>query len=263
MIFTQKPKIIFFFVFFVVILFSGCSGLFQQSVFFNREINWNTISQLSYNNYARLKTLDGWAKLSVQSPIQSFTADTHIKLLKPDSLYLKIEAAFGIDVGMFFANRQQYLMYSPMQNICYTGSVDSMYKAPLFDIEISYDKLLQVFAGAQVLEKIYDQRIEKNDNQVILYGRTDSLFYKYILDRRYGLVKEMQVRDKKNDLLALHEFSRFSRINGVTVPQTIKVKRPKTRESISLFYTRLKINKKFKQDDFSVKMPDSVLKVNL
>jgi len=258
-----KSKIIFFFALFVVILFSGCAGLFQPSVLHNREINWNTISQLSHNNYDRLKTLDGRAKLSVQSPVQSFTADTHIRLKRPDSLYLKIEAAFGIDVGLFFADRQHYLMYSPMQNICYTGAVDSFYKAPLFDLEISYDNLLQVFAGTQVLEKVYDQRIEKIDDQIILYGRTDSLFYKYTLDKRYGLVKELQVRDEKNELVYLHEFSRFSRINGVTVPQTIRIKRPKTRESISLFYTRLKINKNFKQNDFSVKMPDSVLKVNL
>jgi len=263
MILTPKSKIKFFFVFFVVIVFSGCAGLFQRSVFQNRDINWNSISQLSYNNYKRLKTLDGWAKLTVQSPIQSFTADIHIRLKNPDSLYLKIEAAFGIDVGLFFADRQKYLIYSPMQNLCYTGSVDSLYKAPLFDIEISYDKLLQVFAGTELPVKIYDQRIEKNENSVILYGRTDSLFYKYTLETRYGLVKELQIRDAKNELLALHEFSRFSRINGVVLPQTIKVKRPKTREAISLFYTRLKINKKFKQDDFSVKMPESVLKVNL
>ncbi len=260
---TRKRKRIFFFALFTATVLSGCSGIFQQSVFQNREINWNTISQLSYINYNRLKTLDGRAKLTVQSPVQSFTADTHIRLKRPDSLYLKIEAAFGIDVGLFFANRQQYLIYSPMQNICYTGPVDSLYKAPLFDIEISYDKLLQVFAGAEVPEKIYDQRIEEIDNHVVMSGRTDSLFYKYILDKRYGLVKELQVRDRKNELVFLHEFGRFSRINGVTVPQTIKVKRPKTRESISLFYTRLKINKNFKQDDFSVKLPDSVLKVNL
>jgi len=260
---NKKFKSLFFFTFFMALVFSGCSGLYQQSVFHNRQIDWDTISQLSHNNYGRLKTLDGWAKLTIQSPVQSFTANTHIKLKRPDSLFLKIEAAFGIDVGLFFANRQYYLIYSPMQNICYTGSVDSLQKSPLFDIEISYEKLLQVFAGAEVPVKIYNQQIENNNKNIILYGRTDSLYYKYFLDRRYGLVKKLEVRDEKNNLISLHEFSRFRRINGVTIPQTIKVKRPISKESISLFYTRLKINKEFDQDDFRITLPNNVLKVNL
>jgi hypothetical protein len=244
-------------------LLFGCAGLSKKPVLTDRELNWVVISQISRNNFNHIKTLQGQAQLTIQSSGQSFNADTRIKMKRPDSLFFKIEAALGLDVGLFFANRQTYLIYSPMQNICYTGSVDSLQKAPLFDIDISYDKLMEIFSGAEIPVKMQQVQMEQEQDCITLAGMADSLYYKYYIDRGHGLVKKLEIRDPQTRLVSLHEFSRFKKIKGVMIPHTIRIQRPLAKESLSLFYTEVKINKKLSGHDFTVKMPENVLKVTL
>lgn len=260
----KKPLIsLLFLLVFTVLIFFDCAGISQKSVLSDRELNWAAINKISRINYSHLKTLEGQAQLTVQSAGQAFSAETRIKMKRPDSLYLKIEAALGLDVGVFFANRRNYLLYSPMENICYTGSVDSLQKAPLFDMDISYDKLLEICAGAEIPVQLQYSQTRQGKDHIILSGMVDSLSYTYYLDRAHGLVKKLEIHDPQARLVSLHEFSRFKKINGFTIPHTIRVQRPLTKESLSLFYTQLKINKKMSGKDFYVKIPESAFKVNL
>ncbi|HPG39124.1 MAG TPA: DUF4292 domain-containing protein [bacterium] len=240
-----------------------CAGVSNKPHLSDSELNWVTVYKISRTNFSHLETLEGQAQLTVQSAGQSYSAETRVKMKRPDSLYFKIEAALGLDVGIFFADRQNYFIYAPMENICYTGAVDSLHKAPLFDIEITFDKLMQLCAGAEILPNMRDPNMHHEGDNIIITGMIDSLACTYYLERGNGLVKKLEIRDPQSRLVAVHEYGRFKKINGVTIPHTIRLQRPLAKESLSLFYTQLKINKKLSGNDFYIKIPDSALKVNL
>ncbi|NOY57962.1 MAG: hypothetical protein GXO75_03380 [Calditrichaeota bacterium] len=62
----------------------------------------------------------------------------------------------------------------------------------------------------------------------------------------------------------LEEFDRFVRMNGgVFVPRTIRLQRPVEKQSLTLFYENLVVNKKISKKDFNFKVPQKVLKVTL
>ena len=246
-----------------VLLLTGCAGLYQPSVFNNAPVTFERLRQLSRQNEHQIKTLEGWAKLTIKSPMQGFSADTHVMMIKPDSIYFKIEAAFGIDVGVFFADRSRYLLYTPMQNLSYSGSVDSLQKSPFIDLDITYDQLLRSVSGSEHLINLDDRQIIKNDDNITLTGTENGLTYQYTFHPRYGYITRLEITGPDGELVARHEYGRFTKINGVRVPLSIRIIRPERQEMLSLFYSRLRINKKINKDRFDINLPKNVLNINL
>src|SRR5512134_1316522 len=57
------------------------------------------------DNYRRLQTFRGAGKLIIDSPRTQVVASATVLTRQPDSMFIKIEATFGVDAGFFFADR--------------------------------------------------------------------------------------------------------------------------------------------------------------
>ncbi len=250
----------------VVILlffFAGCTGFKQQSVFKEKTINLATLQKITQNQYNRIQSLDGWATMTVQSPMQGYNASAHILMKKPDSLFFKIEATFGIDVGMLFADRSRYMIYSPMQNLSYSGHIDSLHKAPFLDMDITFDQLLQTVTGSELLTSLQDWNVTKTEDDIRLSGKYRDDVYLYHFHPVFGNITQLEIVNKDRQTVALHKFSNFKSVNGTRIPFHISINRPLEKQGLSLFYERMKINKSIDKNEFHIKLPDNVLKVNL
>ncbi len=73
----------------------------------------------------------------------------------------------------------------------------------------------------------------------------------------------MVIRDGQNRIIQVQEYRRFLRTAGVTLPQMIRVVRPLAKESFTLFYDAVQINRPLPAKNFYLKLPQEVIKIRL
>jgi len=241
----------------VFLLCAGCTKVVHRPVFSPDENRWEIVRQNLLHNYSRLRTLKGQAKLIIETPQAAYSANASILINRPDSLYMKIEAALGIDIGSLFADRSRFVLYAPMQNTCYVGSTDSMDLDAFISFDLSYAKLLQALMGMELAHGTKKGVLKPSNNTLIYTGNNGQYQYKYQIDPYQGVVTKMFIRDKNNQIVLLKEFSRFVELSGVKIPRTIRLMRPEKKESLTLFYKQLTINGRIAAKDFRIRVPEN------
>jgi len=243
---------------------AGCAPALRRAAINPGETNWQVIPQVLQNNFDRLKTLKGWGRLVVETPQMAYNATSSIVFKKPDSLFVKIEAIFGLDVGTLFADRDIYRLYIPSYNTCYTGSPDSMALSQFIAFDMSLKRLIHVLTGLETAQGLSNGILKKDKNRIILWGNDGTFIHKYYIDPQQGVITRAEIRNKKNQTVFLEEFDRFIRLDdGVFVPRTIRLQRPLEKQSLTLFYENLVVNKKVPAKEFKFQIPEKVIKVTL
>jgi outer membrane biogenesis lipoprotein LolB len=241
----------------------GCSTFMNKPAIREDEHNLDNVQQIVQQNFNQLKTLRGWAKLSIEASPGSFQANAYILLKNPDSLYIKVEAFLGITVGTLFVDHDSFKVYSPFQNSFYAGSVDSLEASPVIPFRLSFQKLLQVISGLETLEDVHTAGLQRNKKTLTIYGKENDCHYRYLLDLRNGIVQHHEISDSQNILLSVEKFERIYKTNGVRMPRTITVQYPQKKQSVTLFYTELMVNQRIKPKEFQIKIPSSAVKIKV
>ena len=249
--------------FLFLLLIFGCSQTLRRPAISSDETRWRLIPRLLQNNYDRLKTFKASGRMIVESPEQSFSTSSRIVISRPDSLYLKLEATFGIDVGWLFSDRKTFRFYSPQRNMCYYGSFDSLRVGDFFSFNLSYDKFLQALAGIELVDELDFGKLEKDGKSLLLTGETGQKKVSYWIDPSMGVVTRSEIRDNRGQVILQSEYQRFAHVDRVYVPRTIRIKRPLERERLTLYYNRLEVNKRIDGNDIRTKIPQSALKVEM
>ena len=107
------------------LLLTGCSALLRSSRIDPNATPREIFAQIA-NNYRGLEAFEGRGRLIIDTPDLKFDAPSLVLLQKPDTLFIKIEAILGIDVGFFFADGRRFESYSPLENTFFFGEVDAM-----------------------------------------------------------------------------------------------------------------------------------------
>ena len=260
-LFLRQKKWSRFLLIVAALAFVGCAGVLKRPMIDPAETNWRVVKNVVERNYHKLKTLKGQGRLIVETPQQSYNATSTVVIKKPDSVFIKVEAAFGIDIGWMFTDRNSYIIYTPYQNLYYTGPVDSLNLRNFLSFDLTFEKLLQTLTGMVLIEDIPDLRLTRDNNKLLLTGNQGKL--RYWVDPMQGVVTRVEKRDERNRLLQLEEYQRYTVIKNVHIPRTIRIQRPRQREALTLFYTRLEVNKKVSAKDFKIKIPESALRIYL
>ncbi len=253
----------FIFITVVFLLSTGCSTFHKRPLIQPDETNWKTIPAVINKNYNKLKTLQGTGRLTIETSQFNYTANSQIRLQKPDSLYIKVEAMFGIDVGTLFADSKQFILYTPMQNSYISGSIDSLGKVHFIDFYSNYSNLFQSLSGIEKIEKLNNPKLANTEKGLLLTGEKDSLYYHYWIDPYMGVIEKIEILDANNEIILLQEFDRFVKYQGVYLPKTIRLKKPSEKKAFTLFYNKLIVNSKLDKKDFEIKIPKTASQIEL
>ncbi|MDZ7309902.1 MAG: DUF4292 domain-containing protein [candidate division KSB1 bacterium] len=242
-------------------------------------------------NYRRLQTFHGDGRLTIESPQFQFSAPARILAVKPDSLFIKVEAGLGVDVGFFFADRKRFASFSPLENVYYHGETEKMRELMFFRMELTYDEMLSGLLGAAlppfdssftITRDGNDYRFEGKRRQR-LYGIESSLVngsgltqyaaadaendgewrLTYWVNAERGVVTRAEQRDPMNVLSARQEFKRFRQVRGVWLPQLIQIQRFEEQERLTIFYNRIEANARIAPAEFAIRVPKNARRVNL
>lgn len=214
-------------------------------------------------NFNALRSLKGQANLTVETPEQSFTATARIWFHRPDSLFIIVEAAFGIDVGRLYAAGDRFILYLPRQNLCYTGSTEHLPLSEFISYDMSYDELLRMLFGEEYPAITSQYQSASSGKAWRLTGMTDSLTCSFLYDNKTGLILEAEGRDQHGAVLWQKKYSRFKKKNKVTVAQSIRFQEPEEKRAIALFYNSVSINETVVIKNQKLRIPANAQRIEL
>ena len=244
-----------------VVLLSSCA-VFRHPPAISPEIRSpKQVLATLESNYARLDYFKGRGRLSVTAPDRAVSLDVQVYIDRPDTLYIRLEAIFGIDVGWLYSDGREYRYYIPMQNIYGQGSIDSLRKERLVALMVDYDELLALFSGIERAKDLNEPKLSHEGKTVVLTGEDAMGKHTYWIDAKHGVVTQSQVSDSLGRILLQQKYERFRRIRNVLVPHVIRLERPAEKQVLILFYDQISINRKFSANEIKTKIPASARKM--
>ncbi len=215
------------------------------------------------HNFDKIHTLEGRGRLIVEVPGTQFAGRARILVKKPDSLFITAKAILGVEVGFFFADRKHFSSYSPFENIYYTGPVSQMHRLVLFEMQLPYEQLLYAILGTAPLRLDDSTRVKVVDNQYVFARPWGDYVMVQKIEPGKFVVSEALLVDRNGNIYVKQTFSRFRKIQGVWLPQIIRLFRPQTRERLTVYYEQVRINVPLKSEEFTFTVPENARRIRL
>ncbi|MBD3385922.1 DUF4292 domain-containing protein [candidate division KSB1 bacterium] len=262
----MKIKVYVYLVFICIAGFFGhCAHMAPRPALGINEERLEVIKEALFRNFYHIKTFKGYGTLNVLTPVESFKADIEALIVNPDSVYVKLEATLGIDVGMLFASREGYLLYSPRQNTFYRDDSAVLDLQSFIGMKLTFGNLLETLLGLELLDGLNEATVSAvpSEAEITVSGMVGNFEAIYTIDPAKGVVKNTRIYDTDNRLILAAKYSRFIYSRGSYMPKTIQIIKPITKESITLFYTFVKLNESIKHEQFRIKIPDNAIREEL
>jgi hypothetical protein len=210
-------------------------------------------------NRRRIKTFEGAGTLLVQTPNAENKASFETSLIKPDSMYLTVLGAFGIQLAQTLVTDDSFIFYDDLQNTAYQGKPSDDVLKNIFKIDLPFSDIIDAFVGSVNLTKhLYKQPTKysvDNDKYILTYVDSVNHFTSiYKIDIRNLGITSFQVLDPNGDIALDCKYSDFDFIENVAVPYTIEVQNVKEGQSVSIKYKKIRANASDISIDF--KIPD-------
>jgi len=217
-------------------------------------------------NRRRIRNFEGSGTIEVQTPKLNNSADFRVVIQKPDSIYLSIMGAFGIELAQILVTRDNFIFYDALENTAYEGTPDNDFLQDIFHIDLPFNDIMDAFVGSvnltQNLYKLPDDYKVDYDQYVLTYN--DSLMSsktQYRVDIRQLGITKYTLWDKNGDIALQGKYSKFNMVQGVPIPYKIEVQRSQEGQLININYKKMDANDKEIYIDFSIPKDASIIKI--
>lgn len=215
-------------------------------------------------NRRKIKTFEGSGQINIKSKEFSGKTSFQILIKKPDSIKISIYGPFGIDIAHGVFSKNSFLFYDVLKNRAFMGENSKDVLRKLFKIDLSFEELIDAFAGAvnlterlrteptdyEVLEDIYNLTyIDKMNNSKNIYRIT-----KEDLE-----ITDYLVTDLANLELLSAEYSNFKIFEEVPIPMVLLIRNKNLHQSVNINYKKITVNIELKS--LSIKLPSDVKKI--
>ena len=179
----------FFFIIFIAILIGCTTSQFTQKVKLNilSIENWPDIYK---KNYSAIKSIQSKARITVESPDYAMSFDAQMIYAAPDTLFIKAEGPFGIDVGKIFIGRRRFILYNQFNNQFFSASLEDEYFNTFLQTNLSFKQIKGAFIGYSLLPENIKLVDEKNG---VFTALVNSNKWQYIVDIETGLLQKFEI----------------------------------------------------------------------
>jgi outer membrane lipoprotein-sorting protein len=215
------------------------------------------VNQISH----AIETLEANGTISIDSPEMSSSGSIEIKIKKPDTVYVKIEGPFGIDIALALITRNDFIYYNVQENKVYSGPSTDINIGAILRIKISFDQLINSFSGSFHFEDELTDSTEaaSENNSYVLQVNRPLYKQKYYVDPINYFISRYTALDVSNKPVLDVNYSNFKTeiAEGLNInfPYNITINRPENNQTVWLQYETKEINKK--NLTFKMKVPKS------
>jgi hypothetical protein len=245
-----------------VIFISGCSG--SEAGEQQKELNnipLKEIKEKVNKNSLAIESLEASGSIAIDSPEMSNSGSIEIRIRKPDSIFVKLEGPFGIDIANALITRNDFIYYNVQENLVITGPSTDINIGAILRIKVSFDELLNSFAGSFHFDTDNNDSMNAvaENNAYLIQVNKPFVKQKYYVEPNAFIVSRYSVVDPADNLLFDVNYSNFTSepTGGVNVnfPNYIILNRPDKKQTVWLKYDTKEINKK--NISFKMRIPKS------
>ena len=227
----------------MIVWLGGCTSVPRANLA-GKSVTPEMVQRVVKVNRERVQSLSGSGSISVETPDMAQSGSFEVFLHKPDSVLVKIEGPFGIQVGSALLTRSGFLFYNSLQNQLVTGPVNAANMNRIFRVNLTFDELLNLFTGGNFLpadEKTPDSLVI-DDNQFVLSYGDASGSRRYWIDPATLLIAKIQLTDTKGKLVLEERFERFRDVGDASLPRHIRITQHQARRVVAVAFSSLDIN---------------------
>lgn len=204
--------------------------------------------------HQRITTMEGTGSISVQTPDMAQSGSFELLLQKPDSLLIRLEGPFGIDVGTALVSRQEFQFYDVLRNRLIVGATTPENLERVFRMAVNFDDLLALVAGGTFLgtDDPGQAALERADDAYLLTFEDHSVTRQYYVDPVTLLITHIVFLRSNGTVVAEQQFTDFRSVDGVVIPFEVKVIQRSERRMVAVRYSDVTINKLSSELRFSV-----------
>lgn len=224
------------------VILAGCAT--KTARYADRTITADMLQERVNQNQQRVRALTGSGTISVETSEMAQSGSFELTLRKPDSLLLKIEGPFGIDVGSALVTRDRFSFYYSFQNRLVEGPTNPANLKKVFQIPIDFDDVLNLFTGGFFLseDRVNPSIFSIEDEEFVMTYNSYTGTRRYWVDPQSMQIVKIQHLDGLGRLVLEQLFSKFQTLDGVTIPQYVRVTMVRERRRVSIAYSDFTVN---------------------
>jgi hypothetical protein len=190
----------------------------------------------------------------------NFFADIFYK--DTDSLVINVSGPFGINIGKMFVGKKRFIFLNHIANQFYSGAISDFNNQKFLQFPIKINELSDFFIGKDLINNMKIKKYAVKDDLFYIQGQNGYNNYNIWIDHRSGRIKKVEYIHENNVVL-IKEYDKFALFDDLYFPQYIKLTIPNEKQSISIYYIRIKLNAEISSAKFAVKISDSARQINL
>ncbi len=241
-------------------LLAGCAG--TPAVDTSKPIDPREVMRLVTERNQSLQSLEGYGKLSIDSPEFSNSGAIALTILKPDSLQLEITGPFGMTFARAMVTQRDFHFYNGVENTIVQGETTVQNLRRVLRLSLRFTDILDMLTGTVGFELAPENAAPESTldgSSYTMRWSVDGGSIAYVVDLDYLAVQRFTRRDDAGDILEDITFRDFRRKSGIHLPQIVMISRPDRDESFSLVYDSQNINDL--PVDFTFSYPPSARKI--
>jgi len=227
----------------------------------SRSITSAEVQEIARTHHTRIQSIQGEGRISVETPEIAQSGAFILTLRKPDSVLINLQGPFGIKVGSALVTRNEFSFYNSFENQLITGSTSIENLNRILHVQLSFDDLLNIFAGGgfinEDLRSPDETRIE-DDKLVFVYASHNST-RQYWIEPSSLYIQRVQFLDRSGKVTLEQSFNDFENVDGIAMPYAIRITQPKTQQMLTLTYSDIMVN--VEQLQFTFTIPQNVERI--
>jgi outer membrane lipoprotein-sorting protein len=202
------------------------------------------VQQSVRNNQDRVQSLKGSGNITLETPEIAQSGSFELMLRKPDSILIKLEGPFGIEVGVALLTRRDFFFYNSLQNRLISGTMSASNLKRILRVNLSFDELVDMITGGTFFpgDQGLPDTVTVDDDQWVLTYRHEDGSRLYWIDPESLLIARIQHVDRQGKIQFEQRFANFRSIGGTSLPYRVRITQLAERRTVALSYSSIAIN---------------------
>jgi outer membrane biogenesis lipoprotein LolB len=223
----------------LALLLASCAPTRESLLLDTRQVSAQQVMQAVRSAATPVAAFAGGGSVSVESPQASGSVFFSIVMRKPDSLLIRLEGPFGIDVGFLFMSRSHVVLYNAMENWYMDEPTGSAGMRSVLPISLPFDQMMDAFTGTFHLPAAGSPvSYVIDDDRFLLKFRQDADTASYWVDPELRVVTRYRIA-RGDSTIVEASADRFTEEGGHLMPRGVTVTIPTSAQSVSVYYSSL------------------------
>jgi hypothetical protein len=198
----------------------------------------------------QVRTIQSEARISIESSQLATNITIGLIYTAPDTLFLKAEGPFGLDLGKIFIGKDRFILHNQFNNQFFTGSLDDEYYNTFLETDFSFEELKYGLIGRAPQP---EKAVLVNPEQGIFERIVDGRKYRYTVDIKNGNLKSFEI-EERGLIIFQQEYLNYTKVSGVQFPRFIKILLPQKKEMVAIYHKNIKINERVEKHRYSIEI---------